>query len=138
MNKNRITLITLGVRDLPRATKFYQDLGWVAEEILPLVAFFDMNGAKFGLYSLEKLAEDLGRDVDTLGNGATTLAQNFATEAEVNEAFALAIAAGATECKAPEKIFWGGSSGTFADPEGHIWELAMNPFWGMDDEGKLK
>ena len=80
----------------------------------------------------------MGRDVDTLGNGATNLAQNFATEAEVDEAFALAIAAGATECKAPEKIFWGGSSGTFADPEGHIWELAMNPFWGMDDEGKLK
>jgi len=137
MTSNRITLITLGVRDLPRAVAFYQSLGWVPEEILPEVAFFAMDGAKFGLYSLEKLAEDLGRDVETLGTGATTLAQNFATEPEVDAAFALAISAGATPCKAPVKVFWGGYSGTFADPEGHIWELAMNPYWALDEKGRL-
>ena len=120
MTQNRITLITLGVRDLARSIKFYADLGWVVEETTPDVAFFDMNGAKLGLYNLAKLAKDLGRDIDTLGNGATTLAQNFTTEAEVDTAFATAIAAGATTCKAPEKVFWGGYSGTFADPEGQF------------------
>lgn len=137
MKANRVTLITLGVSDLARSRKFYADLGWVEEEATPLVCFYDMGGAKFGLYDLAGLAEDLGRSSAELGTGAMTLAQNFATEAEVDAAYEAALAAGATPCKAPEKVFWGGYSGTLADPDGHIWEYAMNPFWKLDEEGKL-
>ena len=66
-----------------------------------------------------------------------TLAQNFATEAEVDSAFAEAVAAGATALKPPEKVFWGGYSGYWADPDGHVWEVAMNPFWPLAADGSL-
>ena len=66
-----------------------------------------------------------------------TLAQNFATEAEVDAAFATAMAAGATALKTPEKVFWGGYSGYWADPDGHVWEMAMNPFWPLNADGTL-
>ena len=66
-----------------------------------------------------------------------TLARNFASEAEVDAAFALALAAGARVLKRPEKVFWGGYSGYFADPDGHVWELAMNPFWPLSPDGTL-
>ena len=66
-----------------------------------------------------------------------TLARNFGSEAEVDAAFEQAVAAGATVLKRPEKVFWGGYSGYFADPDGHVWELAMNPFWPLSDDGTL-
>ncbi|MCV2881781.1 VOC family protein [Actibacterium sp. XHP0104] len=137
MNPNRITLITLSVTDLPRARAFYEALGWQCSEALDEVAFYDMGGMKFGLYSRAKLAEDLGRAPGDLGAGAMTLAQNFNSEAEVDRAYQAAIDAGATPCKPPEKVFWGGYSGTYADPDGHIWEVAHNPFWQLDDQGLL-
>lgn len=137
MTPNRITLITLSVADLPRARGFYEALGWQCEEANDDVAFFDMGGMKFGLYRRDKLAQDLGRKVADLGTGAMTLARNFASEAEVDAAYAAAIKAGAAPCKSPEKVFWGGYSGTFADPDGHVWEYAMNPFWQLDADGRL-
>ena len=73
----------------------------------------------------------------SLGTGAMTLAQNFTTEAEVDAAFATAIEAGGTALKAPEKVFWGGYSGYWADPDGHVWEVAMNPFWPLAADGSL-
>ena len=66
-----------------------------------------------------------------------TLAQNFPTEAEVDAAFELALGAGATPLKAPRKVFWGGYSGYYADPDGHVWEVAMNPFWPLAGDGSL-
>ena len=69
--------------------------------------------------------------------GAVTLAQNFTTEAEVDAAFTQALAAGATALKPPEKVFWGGYSGYWADPDGHVWEVAMNPFWPLAADGSL-
>jgi uncharacterized glyoxalase superfamily protein PhnB len=66
-----------------------------------------------------------------------TLAQNFPTEAEVDTAFAAALAAGATVLKRPAKVFWGGYSGYYADPDGHVWEVAMNPFWPLSEDGRL-
>ena len=86
-----------------------------------------MHGAVLALFGRAALAADQGRPDATLGTGAMTLAQNFATEAEVDAAFSAAIAAGATALKAPEKVFWGGYSGYWADPDGHVWEVAMNP-----------
>ena len=89
------------------------------------------------LFGLDDLAKDQGVPTATLGHGAMTLARNFASEPEVDAAFALALAAGATPVKPPEKVFWGGYSGYFADPDGHVWELAVNPFWPLAADGTL-
>lgn len=133
----RVTLITLGVDDLARARAFYEALGWVPAAAPEGVVFFQMNGAVLGLFGRADLAKDQGRPDAPLGTGAMTLAQNFDTEAEVGAAYAAALAAGATALKAPQKVFWGGYSGYFADPDGHVWELAMNPFWPLGADGSL-
>lgn len=138
MKTNRVTLITLGVKDLERAVAFYGAIGWEPSNVMDKVAFYDMNGMKFGFYTLDGLAEDMKRPVEALGTGAMTLGQNFATEAEVDAAYDAAIAAGGTVVTRPDKIFWGGYSGYFADPDGHIWEYAMNPFWELDEDGHLR
>ena len=137
MTPNRVTLITLSVTDLGRARAYYAALGWQEEGAEDAIAFYDMGGQKLALYARDRLAADLGRAPGALGTGAMTLAQNFATEAEVDAAYAAALAAGATPCKRPEKVFWGGYSGTLADPDGHVWEYAMNPWWPLDDAGRL-
>lgn len=137
MTPQRVTLITLGVEDLDRSQAFYAALGWTPKEALEEVVFYQMNGLVLGLFGKQSLAADQGRPDAALGTGAITLAQNFLTMAEVDAAFATALAAGATALKTPEKVFWGGYSGYFADPDGHVWELAMNPFWPLSDDGSL-
>lgn len=138
MTPQRITLVTLGVSDMARSRAFYAALGWqMHPESQEGVTFYQANGFVFGLFGLGPLATDQGRADATLGTGASTLAQNFATKAEVDTAYARALQAGATALKAPEKVFWGGYSGYFADPDGHVWELAMNPFWPLNDDGSL-
>ena len=135
MTSNRINLITLAAKDVAALTDFYCSLGWEVSEQTPQVSFFDMGALKFGIYDRAALAKDLDRAPESLGNGAMTLAQNFADRAGVDAAYALAVEKGATVCKAPEEVFWGGYSGTWADPEGHIWEYAHNPFWTLDEDG---
>ena len=138
MTPQRVTLITLGVADLAAARAFYARLGWKEHvESQPSVAFFQMHGAVLGLFGRDDLAADQSRAGAVLGTGAITLAQNFATEVEVDDAFAAALAAGGTALKAPEKVFWGGYSGYWADPDGHVWEVAMNPFWPLAADGSL-
>jgi uncharacterized glyoxalase superfamily protein PhnB len=138
MTPQRVTLITLGVADLAAARAFYARLGWREHgESQPSVAFFQMQGAVLALFGRADLAADQGRAGAALGTGAVTLAQNFATEAEVDAAFAAALEAGATSLKPPEKVFWGGYSGYWADPDGHVWEVAMNPFWPLAADGSL-
>jgi len=137
MTPQRVTLITLGVSDLDLARAFYAALGWVARDETPGASFYQMNGAVLGLFGRTALAADQGRPGAALGTGAMTLAQNFATTAEVDAAYLAALAAGATGLKAPESVFWGGYSGYYADPDGHVWELAMNPFWALADDGSL-
>ncbi|MBI1217238.1 MAG: VOC family protein [Rhodobacteraceae bacterium] len=137
MTPQRVTLITLGVADLGRARAFYAALGWQPAAAPEGVTFYQMHGAVLALFVLADLASDQGRAGVELGTGAMTLAQNFATEAEVDEAYALALSAGATALKQPEKVFWGGYSGYYADPDGHVWELAMNPFWPLAADGSL-
>lgn len=138
MTPQRVTLITLGVADLAAARAFYGRLGWKEHsDSQPGVAFFQMHGAVLGLFGVAGLAADQGRPDAVLGTGAITLAQNFTTEAEVDAAFAAALAAGGTALKAPEKVFWGGYSGYWADPDGHVWEVAMNPFWPLAEDGSL-
>lgn len=137
MNVQRVTLITLGVADLAAARAFYGRLGWVEHSGTEGVSFFQMHGQLLGLFGRDALAADQGRPGAVLGTGAVTLAQNFATEAEVDAAYAAALAAGATGLKAPEKVFWGGYSGYWADLDGHVWEVAMNPFWPLNEDGSL-
>lgn len=137
MNPQRVTLITLGVADLAASKAFYARLGWREHGGQEGVAFYQMHGQALALFGLSDLAADQGRAGARLGTGAVTLAQNFATEAEVDAAFAAAIAAGATALKHPEKVFWGGYSGYWADPDGHVWEVAMNPFWPLAPDGSL-
>jgi catechol 2,3-dioxygenase-like lactoylglutathione lyase family enzyme len=135
--KPRISMITLGVRDFARAVAFYEEgLGFPRMESPPEVAFFTLNGTWLGLYGREALAEDAKVSSEGSGFGAFTLAHNVPSEAEVDEVMAQAERAGATIVKPPEKVFWGGYSGYFADPDGHLWEVAYNPhFWvGPEDE----
>ncbi|MCV6584416.1 MAG: VOC family protein [Marinibacterium sp.] len=134
---NRITLVTLAAADVAALTAFYKRLGWQPEAELELTSFFDIGPMKFGIYDRAALARDLGRSPDDLGTGAMTLAQNFADKGAVDVAYAAALAAGAQPCKPPQDVFWGGYSGTWADPEGHIWEYAWNPFWTLDASGFL-
>jgi uncharacterized glyoxalase superfamily protein PhnB len=137
MTPQRVTLITLGVSDLAAARAFYARLGWVEHSGTEGVAFYQMHGALLGLFGREDLARDQGREGARLGTGAMTLAQNFVTKAEVDAAFEAAIVAGGTVLKRPEEVFWGGYSGYWADPDGHVWEVAMNPFWPLNDDGSL-
>jgi catechol 2,3-dioxygenase-like lactoylglutathione lyase family enzyme len=132
-----VSLITLGVDDLDRSERFYAALGWEPVERNEGVLFYQLAGQVFGLFGRAALAEDQGRKGVSLGTGAMTLARNFATEAEVDAAFALALDAGAAPLKRPEKVFWGGYSGYFADPDGHVWEVAVNPFWPLAEDGTL-
>ncbi len=138
MTPQRVTLITLGVKDLRTARKFYAALGW--QERKPAsdeIAFFQINGMALGLFPLAELAKDQGHSGARLGTGAMTLAQNFLSEADVDAAFAKALECGARALKAPEKVFWGGYSGYYTDPDGHVWELAYNPFWSLQADGSL-
>src|SRR5690606_14518064 len=101
------------------------------------VAFFQINGLALALFGREALASDQGRPGAALGSGAVTLAQNFATEAEVDAAYAEALSAGGPALKAPQRVCWGGYSGYWADADGHAWEVAMNPFWPLNADGSL-
>jgi len=137
MTPQRINLVTLGVDDLTRSRAFYAALGWTETSWTEGVVFYQMPGMALGLFGKAALAEDQGRAGTTLETGAITLAQNFATSEDVDHAFAQAIAAGATSLKAPEAVFWGGYSGYYADPDGHVWELAHNPFWTVEADGTI-
>ncbi|MCF3973042.1 VOC family protein [Paracoccus salsus] len=134
----RVTLITLGVTDLDRAREFYGRWGWRAHPASqPGVVFYQMRGAVLALFGRDDLAADQGRDPADLGTGAVTLAQNCTDDTQTDKVFQAALDAGATCLKRPEKVFWGGYSGYFADPEGHVWEIATNPFWPLADDGSL-
>jgi hypothetical protein len=133
----RISMITLGVRDLPAAVKFYeQGLGFPRMDSPPEVAFFTLNGSWLGLYGRETLAEDATVSSQGSGFESFALAHNVHSEADVDDVVRQAVAAGATQVKKPQKTFWGGYSGYFKDLDGHLWEVAYNPhFWvGPRDE----
>ena len=136
--KPRISMITLGVRDLPRARQFYQrGLG------LPLfefdsdeVAFFQLNGSWLGLYGWSALADDAKVSAATSGFRGFSLAHNVDSAEQVDRLIEQAIAAGATLVKPAQNTDWGGYSGYFKDLDGHLWEVAWNPhFWVGPEDG---
>lgn len=134
----RVSLITLGVRDLDRAAAFYEALGWQRVETPDGVIAFDLIGQTLGLYPLTALAEETGLPVEDLGTGAMTLAHNLSDKAAVDALMAAAEAAGAKILKPPQDVFWGGYHGYFADPDGHIWEIAHNPFSPLSPRGEFR
>lgn len=138
--EQRLSIITLGVADLERAKAFYLDgLGWTeVEQPADGICFIQLPGIAFSLYPLDKLAEDIG--VEPLAQvplGAITLAHNTRTEEETDAVLATAVAAGARLVKPAQKVFWGGYSGYFADLDGHLWEVAFNPFATIADDGSF-
>ena len=134
----RISIVTLGVADLQRSIRFYErGLGWTRSAAgSDQIAFFPMRGAVLALYPRHLLAEDANL-VNGAGFGGITLAHNVESKAAVDAVLSEAVAAGATLIKLPRAAEWGGYSGYFADPDGHVWELAMNPFWPLAADGSL-
>ena len=136
---NRVTIVTLGVADLGRARAFYEALGWKASAASQeAITFFQGNGTVLALFSRAALAHDAGVADAPTGFCAMTLACNMRSEAEVDAFYAKAVAAGAKALKPPQKVFWGGYSSYVADPDGHLWEIAFNPFFALDAEGRVQ
>ncbi|SMF64612.1 hypothetical protein SAMN06265365_12340 [Tistlia consotensis] len=135
----RITLVTLAVRDLARATAFYERLGWTQRvRAAEGVAFFQAGGLGLSLYPLEEQARDLGLPAEAMAPPAgVVLAHNVRTRDEVAAVLAEAEAAGAEILKPAAEAFWGGWFGFFRDPEGHLWEVAWNPGFALADDGSL-
>jgi catechol 2,3-dioxygenase-like lactoylglutathione lyase family enzyme len=129
----RINLVTLGVASVAVSRAFYERLGWRASGASQEgVAFFQLGPLVLALFGRDALAEDAGVPAVPPGTAALSLAQNLSSRAEVDAAYAAALAAGATPVKAPCPAFWGGYTGYFADPDGFLWELAHNPFFFFD------
>lgn len=136
--KPHISMITLGVSDLAASVKFYEEgLGFPRMESPPEVAFFTLNGTWLGLYGREALARDAMVAAEGYGFESFSLAHNVHSEAAVDEVVNQAVNARAVLVKKPQKVFWGGYSGYFKDPDGHLWEVAHNPhFWIGPDEAR--
>ena len=135
----RISLVTLGVADLARARRFYQALLGIAPSTASAetVVFFQLGGMALSLYGRAALAEDAQVSDSPPGFAGVTLAHNVRSEAEVDQVLAHAVSCGARLVKPGQKVFWGGYSGYFADPDEHLWEVAHNPYFPMDDMGRL-
>lgn len=134
----RVSLITLGAQDPRKLAEFYDKLGWVRAETPDGVIAYDLLGQTLGLYPLDKLAEDIGVAPEILGRGAMTLSHNVASKDEVSDILSLAERAGGRILRPAGDVFWGGYIGYFADPEGHIWEIAHNPFSPLGPDGAFR
>jgi catechol 2,3-dioxygenase-like lactoylglutathione lyase family enzyme len=136
--QQRVSLITLGVRDLERARAFYEGLGWTTRADPGAdVVFFQAGGMVVALWDRESLAGDSGVE-DGGGWGGITLAYNVSAPEEVDAVIAEARAAGARIPREPGETFWGGYSAMFVDPDGHPWEVAHNPRWTVHDDGSVE
>lgn len=135
-----ISIVTLGVSDLARSTRFYEQLGWQnTKASQESVTFLQGASVVLGLYGHDALAKDAGVEATVPNFRGVSVAINLPAETDVDAFFDKAIAAGAAPTKKPEKAFWGGYSGYFSDPDGHLWEVAHNPFFEGDiASGQLK
>ena len=134
----QISLITLGVTDVADATQFYERFGLrKSSASQESVSFFQLGPTVLGLFGREDLIKDGNAASVWSGNGGMTLAQNLRSEAEVDRLMSHAENIGATVLKTPQRAFWGGYHGYFADPDGHVWEIAYNPFFNLDEAGRV-
>ncbi|MBP5996841.1 MAG: VOC family protein [Azonexus sp.] len=136
--RQNISFITLGVADLARSRAFYAALGWrESSGSQAEVAFFDAGGVVFALFGRAALAEDAGMPAAGSGFPGFALAHNVASADAVDRLLAEAVAAGATIVQPAGKVFWGGYRGYFADPDGFLWEVCWNPFFPLDEQGRV-
>ncbi len=137
--EQRLSIITVGVKDLAGMSRFYTDvLGFDDRGVKGEVAFFNAGGMVLGLWDEAKLADDAGVEMDRQGRfKGFAIAFNARSVDEVDAIFNRLAAAGVEIPKAPHKTYWGGYSGYFADPEGNAWEVAFNPFWLLDEAGRV-
>jgi catechol 2,3-dioxygenase-like lactoylglutathione lyase family enzyme len=137
--RQRLSLVTLGVRDITRARRFYEEgLGWHCDFGQDDVAMYQTGGMVFSLFEWPKLAQDAGVSADGSGFRGVTLAFNTRSKDEVHTVIEEARAAGAKIMVEPHDTFWGGYGAYFADPDDHLWEVAWNPYWTIDAEGNVK
>src|SRR5262245_42983642 len=137
--RSNVTLITLTVGDIPKATRFFESLGFVKSKAGSQgeVRYFRAGGIVVSLWDRKAQIEDANAGALWDGNGGIGVAQNVASEAEGDAVLAKAKAAGARILKPGTKSFWGGYNGYFADPDGHLWEIAHNPHWQLDNDGQF-
>ena len=139
MNQH-LHIITLGVRNVEISRKFYSEiLGWKpSASSNESIAFFQAGGIVLALFSRKSLAEDAQTSSEGSGFSGITLAYNARSESEVDGIISDLKSKSVKIAKEPQKVFWGGYSSYFADPDGHLWEVAYNPFFPFDDNGNLK
>ena len=135
-----ISLITLAVSDVAKATQFYERLGFVKSKIASQddVSFFRAGGVVLALWVGDAQRDDANPAELWTGNGGIVVARNVGSAAEVDAAMAKAEAAGARILKQATKTPWGGYNGYFADPDGHVWEVAFNPHWPLGEDGRIE
>lgn len=137
--EQRVSLITLGVADMDAAAAFYEALGWAQTESPDGVVAFNLIGQTLGLYPKAALADELGIEVSNIGGfSGITLAHNVADKADVAPLLARAKAASGQIVKPAQDVFWGGHHGYFSDIDGHIWEIAHNPFSPLGPNGEFR
>ena len=134
----RLSFVTLGVADVGKSRNFYEALGFRASAASKAeIAFFDLGGIVLSLFGRDALASDAKVPASKPGFSGVSLAHNVNSEAEVDQVLNEAVSAGAKLLKPGQKAFWGGYSGYFADPNGHLWEVAYNPFMPLDAQGRV-
>ena len=137
--EQRVSLITLAVADPERAAAFYEALGWRRVPASDGVVAFDLIGQTLGLYSRAELAAELGIEESEIGGfSGVTLAHNVREKDEVGPLLQAAASAGGTVLVPAQDVFWGGHHGYFADPDGHVWEVAHNPFSTLGPNGEFQ
>lgn len=136
--ESRLSLVTLGVQNLARARAFYEALGWKASSAsTPEVTFLRGRGIVLGLFPREELARDAGVPPEGQGFRGITLAHNVPHPEQVATILDHAREAGGRIVKPAQDVFWGGHSGYFADPDGHLWEVAWNPHFPLNERGEV-
>jgi hypothetical protein len=135
--EQRVTLLTLGVSDYARSKAFYEALGWSVALDIEDTAFFQANGCVLVLWARSKLAQDSGISDDGARWGGIVLAHNVRSREEVDEVIEQARSNGAEITREPSETFYGGYAGVFRDLDGHPWEVAHNPGFGLDDDGRI-
>lgn len=135
----RLSIVTLGVTDMATSRAFYERLGWQASgQSNENVTFFQAGSVIFGLYGHAALAEDATvKDASAPAFRGVSLAYNSRDKAGVDAVLEEAKVAGAKIIKTAKEVFWGGYSGYFADPDGHLWEVAYNPFFPIAEDGSI-